>query len=588
MYLRHSIRCKGGKAHTYWRLVRTVRREGKVVQETVAQLGALDGEGRAKAKRLARQLTGRDDQRELFEADPAEGATVAVRVDRVRLERGRSFGGVWLGWTLWRALGLDRLCDALLPAGRETVPWSVTAAVLVLARVCEPSSELHIAETWYRATALEDLLGLPSARVNDDRLYRALDRLLPHKGAIEQHLRARLGALFALDYELLLYDVTSTYFEGLANGNAQAQRGYSRDHRPDCKQVNIALVVTGDGMPLGYEVFAGNRTDVTTVEEIVATMEGRYGKAKRIWVMDRGMANRKNLAWLRARGCRYLIGTPRGELRRFEREIAAERDWQKVREGIEVKLCPSADGLETFLLCRSAERREKEQAMHERFSVRIEDALARLARRLERAKKPLDRSQIERQIGRLLGRNARAAARFHIALCDDPTTAARVRLDYREHASWEKTARASEGCYLLRTNVTDWTPETMWKTYIQLSEVEAAFRIHKSELTIRPIWHQREDRVQAHILVCFLAYVLWKTLEQWQVRAGLGHSPRTILDEIGRIQSTDVVLPLADDRSREMRIRCVIRPERDQAMLLDRLGLRLPERLRSPTRIGTM
>ena len=586
MYLRHSSVRTGGKTRTYWRLVRSMRRGGKVVQETVAQLGALDGQGRAKAKRLARTLTGRDDQREFFEADPAEGAAVAaVRVDRVRLERGRSFGGVWLGWTLWRALGLDRLCEALLPAGREVVPWPATAAVLVLARLCESSSELHIAETWYRATALEDLLGLSEALVNDDRLYRALDRLLPHKVAIEQHLKARLGALFALDYDLLLYDVTSTYFEGLANGNAQAQRGYSRDHRPDCKQVNIALVVTGDGMPLGYEVFAGNRPDVTTVEEIDETMEGRYGKAKRIWVMDRGMASRKNLAWLRARGCRYLIGTPRSELRRFAREIAAERDWHKVRDGIEVKVCPSADGAETFLLCRSAERREKEKAMHARFSARIDTALGSLARRIARAKRPLDRSQIERQIGRLLGRNSRAASRFRIALHDDGTKAAGVRLESSEHAGWEQTARATEGCYLLRTNVSDWTPETMWKTYIQLSEVEAAFRIHKSELTIRPIWHQREDRVQAHILVCFLAYVLWKTLEQWQGRAGLGNSPRTILEELGRIQSTDVVLPLAEDLSREIRIRCVIRPDRDQAMLLDRLGLRLPERLRAPTRI---
>lgn len=585
MYLRHSIRRKGGKTHTYWRLVRSVRRGGKVVQETVAQLGELDGQGRAKAKRLARRLTGRDDQRDFFEADASVGVA-AVRVDRVRLERGRAFGGVWLGWTLWRALGLDRLCEELLPAGREAVPWPVTAAVLVLARLCEPSSELHIAETWYRGTALEDLLDLPVELVNDDRLYRALDRLLPHKVAIEKHLRERLGELFDLDYELLLYDVTSTYFEGLANGNAQAARGYSRDHRPDCKQVNIALVVTGDGLPLGYEIFAGNRTDVTTVQEIVETMEGRYGRAKRVWVMDRGMASRKNLAWLRERGCQYLIGAPRGELRRFEREVASERDWQKVRDGIEVKVCLGADGAETYLLCRSAERREKEKAMHERFSTRIEAALESLARRIERAKQPLDRSQIERQIGRLLGRNSRAASRFRVTLREDTSRAAGCRLEYRTSASWEKTARASEGCYLLRTNVTDWTPEMMWKTYIQLSEVEAAFRIHKSELTIRPIWHQREDRVQAHILVCFLAYVLWKTLEQWQVRAGLGNSPRTILDELGRIQSTDVVLPLAEDLSREIRIRCVIRPARDQAMLLDRLGLRLPERLRTSMRLS--
>lgn len=585
MYLRHSIRRKGGKAHTYWRLVRSVRRGGKVVQETVAQLGELDGRGRAKAKRLARQLTGRDDQRDFFEVDTSVDVA-AVRVDRVRLERGRAFGGVWLGWTLWRALGLDRLCEELLPAGREAVPWPVTAAVLALARLCEPSSELHIAETWYRGTALEDLLDLPAALVNDDRLYRALDRLLPHKVAIEKHLKERLGDLFDLDYELLLYDVTSTYFEGLANGNAQAARGYSRDHRPDCKQVNIALVVTGDGLPLGYEIFAGNRTDVTTVQEIVETMEERYGRAKRIWVMDRGMASRRNLAWLRERGCQYLIGAPRGELRRFEREVASERDWQKVRDGIEVKICPGAEGAETYLLCRSAERREKEKAMHERFSARIEAALESLARRIERAKQPLDRSQIERQIGRLLGRNSRAASRFRVTVREDAARAAGCRLEYRTSASWDRTARASEGCYLLRTNVTDWTPEMMWKTYIQLSEVEAAFRIHKSELTIRPIWHQREDRVQAHILVCFLAYVLWKTLEQWQVRAGLGNSPRTILDELGRIQSTDVILPLADDLSREIRIRCVIRPDRDQAMLLDRLGLRLPERLRAPMRLS--
>lgn len=585
MYLRHSIRRKGGRTHTYWRLVRSVRRGGKVVQETVAQLGELDGQGRAKAKRLARRLTGRDDQRDFFEAD-ASVSVAAVRVDRVRLERGRAFGGVWLGWTLWRALGLDRLCEELLPAGREAVPWPTTAAVLVLARLCEPSSELHIAETWYRGTALEDLLDLPTELVNDDRLYRALDRLLPHKVAIEKHLKERLGELFDLDYELLLYDVTSTYFEGLAEGNAQAARGYSRDHRPDCKQVNIALVVTGDGLPLGYEIFAGNRTDVTTVQEIVETMESRYGRAKRVWVMDRGMASRKNLAWLRERGCQYLIGAPRGELRRFEREVASERDWQKVRDGIEVKVCPGADGAETYLLCRSADRREKEKAMHERFSARIETALESLARRIERAKQPLDRSQIERQIGRLLGRNSRAASRFRVTVHEDPTRAARCRLEYRTSANWDRSARASEGCYLLRTNVTDWTPEMMWKTYIQLSEVEAAFRIHKSELTIRPIWHQREDRVQAHILVCFLAYVLWKTLEQWQVRAGLGNSPRTMLDEIGRIQSTDVVLPLADDPSREIRIRCVIRPEKDQAMLLDRLGLRLPERLRTPMRLS--
>jgi hypothetical protein len=303
-------------------LVRSVRRNGKVVQETVAQLGELDAEGRAKARALARQITGRGEQRELFEAPAAPEASAKVRLDRIRVERGRSFGDVWLGWTLWQALRLDTVCEELLPRGREEVPWAQMAAVLVLARLCEPSSELHIAEDWYRRTALEDLLGLPADRVNEARLYRALDQLLPHKTAIEQHLVKRLGELFDLSYDLLLYDVTSTYFEGLAAGNPLAQRGHSRDHRPDCKQVCIALVVTREGMPLGYEVFAGNRVDVTTVEEIVETMETRYGIAERVWVMDRGMTSAENIAWLQQTGRRYLIGTAKSELKRFAREIA--------------------------------------------------------------------------------------------------------------------------------------------------------------------------------------------------------------------------------------------------------------------------
>ncbi|HEX9373772.1 MAG TPA: IS1634 family transposase, partial [Roseiflexaceae bacterium] len=543
MYLRHSRIRKDGKTHTYWRLVRSVRRHGRVVQETVAQLGELDAEGRAKARALARTITGGDEQRELFEA-PAHEGSVPVRLREVRLERGRSFGEVWLGWTLWRALKLDTVCAELLPAGREAVPWSVMAAVLVIARLCEPSSELHIAENWYRRTALEDLLGLSNEGVNDDRLYRALDRLLPHKPAIERHLKARLGELFALEYDLLLYDVTSTYFEGLAEGNALAQRGYSRDHRPDCKQVCIALVVTREGIPLGYEVFAGNRVDVTTVEEIVEAMETRFGLAQRIWVMDRGMVSEDNLAWLQQSGRRYLIGTARGEVRKWSRQLAEERDWQTVRDGVEAKLCRGPDGAETFLLCRSRERREKERGMHARFAARIEAALEKLGRRIARAKRPLDRSALERQIGRLLERNVRASARYQIGLEAAPDTAAGLRLVWSAQTAWDEWARHSEGSYVLRTNVSDWTPESLWQTYMQLTEAEAAFRIQKGELGLRPIWHQKAERVEAHILVCFLGYVMWKTLEQWQKRAGLGHSPRTILAELGRIQSSDVVLPL--------------------------------------------
>ena len=582
MYLRHSIKRKDGKSHTYWRLVRSVRRGKKVVQETVANLGELDAQGRAKAKQLLREMMGRTEQRELFEDVAAGRETVAVRLDRVRLERGRTFGDVWLGWTLWRALRLDELCQEVMPEGRESVPWSTMAAILVVARLCEPSSESHIAEDWYRRTALEDMLGAPADVVNDDRLYRALDELLPHKVRLEQHIRKRLGELFSLDYDLLLYDVTSTYFEGQVAGNAQAQRGHSRDHRPDCKQVCIALVVTREGIPLGYEVFAGNRVDVTTVEEIVGTMEARYGMANRIWVMDRGMTSADNVAWLQQTGRRYLIGTPKIELKGFAREIADARDWKTVREGIEAKLCESPDGTETFILCRSVERREKERAMHGRFAARIEEGLTSLGRRIEHSRGPLDRGPLERQLGRLLGRNSRAAGRYLVRLVEDESFPARLRLEWSARPEWDDWARHSEGCYVLRTNVTDWTSEDLWRTYIQLTEAEAAFRIHKSDLSLRPVWHHKAERAQAHILVCFLAYVLWKTLEQWQKRAGLGNSPRTILEELGRIQSTDVVLPLAEDAARELRIRCVVRPDKAQAALLDRLGLRLPERLRSP------
>lgn len=584
MYLRHTTRKKNGKTHVYWQLVRSVRHGRKVVQETVAQLGELDAEGRARAQALARGITGDAvacSQRHLFEADDSLDA-VPVKLGEVRLERSRGFGAVWLGGLLWRALKLDRLCAELLAPGRESVAWSEMVAILVIGRLCEPSSELHLAERWYRTTALEDLLKIPAESVYDERLYRTLDRLLPHKEAIEQHLVKRLGELFDLDYELLLYDVTSTYFEGQCADASIAQRGYSRDHRPDCVQVNIALVVTRDGMPLGYEIFPGNTVDVTTVEEIVSAMERRFGKAKRVWVMDRGMVSAENIAWLNETGRRYVIGTARSELKRWARPLADRSDWRRIREDVEVKICRSPEGNETFLLCRSAARVEKERAMHERFAKRIEAGLESLARRIAKSNRRLDRGVLERQIGRLLERHARAAARYSISIEDDPSHDSGLRLKWSAQPEWDEWANLSEGTYILRSNVNEWSDEELWKTYTQLTEAEAAFRIHKSDLAIRPIWHQKASRIKAHILVCFLGYALWKTLQQWQSRAGLGDSPRTILTELSRITAADVVLPLADGSARELRIRCVVRPDRSQAILLERLGIRLPERLRAP------
>src|SRR6202023_1963506 len=437
--------------------------------------------------------------------------------------------------------------------------------------------ELHIAEDWYRRTALADLLQLGEEEITKDRLYRALDHLLEYKTAVEAHLSKRCGELFAGENEVLLYDVTSTYFEGQAKRNPQAQRGYSRDHRPDCKQVCIALVVTFDGLPLGYEVFAGNTHDSCTLRIIVTAMEARHGVLGRVWITDRGMASADNLAWLRQTGRRYIIGAPKSELKKFAPELARPDGWRLVNEGVEVKLTQHPETDEIVILCRSADRRSKERAMHEKFSRRIEEALGRLAARLARSETRIDPATVNRQIGRILQQNQRSAARFAITLEPDGCPAG-FRLGVVYNDSFDDWAALSEGAYLLRSNIDDWSDQQLWKAYIQLTQAEAAFRIQKDQLNLRPIWHQREDRVQAHILVCFLAFVLWKSLEMWQRRAGLGNSPRTVLEELARIQSNDVVLPTASHG--QICLRCVTQPDAAQAALLDRLGVVLPKRMR--------
>src|SRR6202051_4367592 len=340
MYLRGCYRKKDGKRHGYWALVESYRSSRGPRQRVVAYLGEMDAAGRlgihqqaAGAAAVAQGGLFRD----------VEPQWVEVDLQRIAVERKRAFGGPWIGLQLCRQVGLIDFLERTLPTGREEIPWPVMAQILILARLCDPASELHIAERFYEASALSDLLGVPANKVNEDRLYRALDQLLPHKEELERHLKNRLGELFDLDYDLLLYDVTSTYFEGEAKGNELAQRGYSRDHRPDCKQVNIALVVSRCGMPLGYEVFAGNRNDATTLEEIIAHMEELYGRVGRVWVMDRGLASEKNVQFLREGGRRYILGTAKNSLRKFERELLSE-DWKRVHEGLEVRLVPAPDG----------------------------------------------------------------------------------------------------------------------------------------------------------------------------------------------------------------------------------------------------
>lgn len=580
MYLRHTTRRKNGKAHTYWLLVQSVREGGRVRQRVVATLGSLDARGRAKAKALASHLTGRRVEPSLFEPPETQRDTARVRIGKVRVERARKFGNVYLGWVLWKSLQLDELLTSVVDAGREDIAWSELAAILVICRLCEPSSELHIAEQLFRCTALDNILGVPEEKINDDRLYRALDHLLPHKDAIEKHLKNRLGEMFGITYDLLLYDVTSTYFEGLAEGIPGAQRGYSRDHRPDCKQVCIALVVTKEGIPLSYEVFEGNRTDVTTVEEMVKTMEEKFGVADRVWVMDRGMASEKNIAWLREGGRKYVIGAVKTEMGKFEANLLDQKDWKTIRDGVEVKQCEGPDGKETFVLCRSTHRKEKDHAIVERFSKKLDKRLKSLQNRLAQAKRKVDRAGVERQIGRILEQCSRVFGKYVISVKETNECASGLQLIIQEQAQWTEWVSLSEGCYLLRSNITHWSEEDLWHSYIQLTQAESAFRIQKSELSIRPIWHQRQDRVHAHIFVCFLAYVLWKTLEQWQQRAGLGNSPRTLLDELSQIQSADVILPTTDGV--DLKLRCVVKPDASKQALLERLGMEIPMRLKMP------
>ncbi len=572
MFIRPCYRKKDGKRHAYWALVESVRTERGPRQRTVAYLGQLDEAGRLGVKRAAqgKQPSG-EQQLQLWEDESPAPEWVEVNTAAVRVENQLDFGGPWLALEILRKLQLDVFLQTAIPKGKEDVPWAVMAQVLTISRLCNPSSELQIAEHYYKSTAMSELLGVPAEKVYDERLYRALDKLLPHKEALEKHLNKRLGKLFGIEYDLLLYDVTSTYFEGQCESNPMAKRGYSRDKRSDCKQVCIGLVVSKCGMPLGYEVFDGNRSDVTTLEEIVETMEKRYGKADRIWVGDRGMMSKKNIEFLQSGDRRYIIGAAKASLKQFERELLAD-DWRQIRDGLEVKLCDSPDGeKEVFILCRSRDRHEKEAAMHRRFEERIEKELEKIKTSCQKRK--WKKEVIDRRVGRVMALNSRAAGLFEVEVTADCD--GRASLTWQKQEAWRDWATLSEGCYLLRSNVVDWSPEDLWKAYIQLTEAEAAFRIQKSDLRIRPVWHQREDRVLAHILVCFLAYVLWKTLHQMVHAAGLGDEPRRVLAELSKISMVDVVLPTSSGV--DIRRRCVTQPTEHQTILLQQLGLHLPQ-----------
>jgi transposase len=564
---RHRIR-KNGKIHDYWALVESYRTEKGVRQRIVGYIGDI-------TRKQAKSFELSAERCESYQTDFLSPEELPDRADvelkKTRTERQRDFGGVWLGNKLFEMLGLDEFFKH-----RGCSDWLQIFKILTISRFYHPSSELYIAEHLYQQSAMEDLFGIPVGQIYENRLYRGLDRLLTHKQALQEHLKSRLGELFAIKYDLFLYDVTSTYFEGEHAGSDLCQRGYSRDNRPDCKQICIALVVTREGLPLGYEIFAGNTHDSTTVQEIVESMEKSYGMADRIWVMDRGMVSEKNIELLNSSGRRYIIGTPKSSLHYFEKYLL-DKDWQLVHDGVEIKLCRNPDHEnEVFILCKSRDRAQKEKSMHDRFEKRIEAGIAKLKQYCEQHPGKDTTKMVERRVGRLLQQNSRSASFFSISTeYNRETMITEIHVKKDDDASHWK--RRTEGHYLLRTNITDWDPKQLWEAYIHLTDAEEAFKINKSDLHIRPVWHQKDDRIKAHVFVCFIAFVLWKTFGQMCKKASLGDEPRRVFNELKRICMVDVVL--TNSEGKELKIRTVVRPEKPVQTLLYHLKLKLPERL---------
>jgi transposase len=587
MFLRRNRRTLNGECYEYWTLVKTVRTAKGPRQEIVATLGkepGLESVTRHGWEQVADLLEGRTPAavqgqlgQELSAGAPPQWAQVDL--SGVRVERVREFGQVYLGLSLWRRLGLHTLLREIIEPGQEEVPWDVMACILTLARFCGQRSELEVAERWYADSVLEDLLGVPWSQVKEARLYRGLDVLQEHKERLCEHLLKKYRDWFGVQFEFLLYDVTSTYFEGQALDNEKAARGYSRDHRPDCKQVNIGLVVSPEGLPIGYEIFAGNTADVTTVEEMVELMEEKYGQPQRIWVMDRGMTSEDNIEFLRERKARYIVGTPKSQLKAFEAQLLEKENWAEVQEGVEVKLVTHPDGGtdEQYVLCRSSARRQKEAAMIELARKRLRAQLDKTHASLQ--KRPArDAGLIERRIGRWLGRFPAAERLLTVVVERNPEGQA-TGLKITERAERSAWAEHAHGAYLLRTNCTKKDPAKLWRWYMQLSQAEDAFRISKSDLNLRPVFHQKTRRVEAHILVCFLTLALWRTLEMWMWGKGLGNCSRQLVKEVATVRSMDLVLPVRQNESpesREVRLRVVTRPDRPVAELLVRLGLELP------------
>ena len=575
MYLRANRRFKDGKEHRYWSVEESRRlASGRVAQRRVLYLGEINDSQQAgwrktlevfdEAEQRARTLSLFPEDREI-PADALEG--VQVQLKAMELRRARAFGNYWLGCQLWERLGLREFWEARLGRGREEVPWSKVLELLVVSRLVSPGSEFRLHRQGFDQSAMGDLLGTGFGVAQKDRLYRCLDRIVEHKVALFDHLRQRWQDLFQARFEVLLYDLTSTYVEGEGGEIPKAKYGYSRDQRFDCRQVVIALVVTPEGFPLAYEVMEGNTSDRTTLRGFLAKIEAQYGRARRVWVMDRGIPTEEVLEEMRApeREVFYLVGTPRGKIQQYEKKWLA-LPWRKVRESVEVKLF-AAEG-ELYVLAKSEGRRAKERAIRRRKLARLLWGLRALRR------KPPTRDQLLLRIGAAKKEAGRAFGFIAIHLPDEGEEVTRRTFSFHLDKEKLKKAELRDGHYLLRSNLVGEDPSVLWERYIQLTQIEAAFKTLKSELGLRPIYHQVEKRVEAHIFVAFLAYALSVTLKQRLTALAPGLTPRTVLEKLGTIQMLDVCFPTTDGRWLIMPR--YTQPEPDQMLLLHRLRLSLP------------
>jgi hypothetical protein len=576
MFLRHKIRRKDGKEHRSWSIVENRRVSGgRTVQRHVLYLGEINDTQRAAWCRTIEAFEEGDRQPRqvaLFPEDRSAPAldcdVVHVRLSGLRLRRPRQWGACWLACDLWEQLRLDDFWSPRLPDSREGTRWLNVLKTLVAYRLIDPGSEWRLHRQWFERSAMADLLGEEFDLVAKDNLYRCLDKLLAHKTELFGFLQQRWKALFDAEFDVLLYDLTSTYFECDVPEAGKRRFGYSRDKRSDCVQVVIALIVTPDGFPLAYEVMPGNTSDKTTLREFIQRIEAQYGKVGRTWLMDRGIPTEATLAEMRASETpmHYLVGTPRGRLSELEQAFLA-KPWAQARETVEVKLVEK-DG-EVYILARSGPRRDKEQAMRRRL-------LKKLIKRLhELRQQHLTRDQLLIKLGSAKKEAGQAAWRIiDITLPGKDQAVTPETFCFRLNWNKLRQARRREGAYLLRSNMTDRDPVELWRFYLQLVEVEQAFKELKGDLAVRPIYHQTDARIEAHIFVAFMAFCLQVTLKQRLRSLAPGLTPRSVLEKMAAMQMVDVELPTTDGRT--VLLSRYTEPETDQAILLQQLKLSLP------------